>query len=69
MSDKGAEFGEPFQVVLAANDIMYTQKQKEDINAIATLDTAIGNLKKALARDTRKQMTNDWASRLQKVTD
>ena len=68
MSDKGAEFGEPFQVVLAANDIMYTQKQKEDINAIATLDTAIGNLKKALARDARKQGTNNWASRLQKVT-
>ena len=28
MSDKGAEFGEPFQDVLAANNIAYTQKQK-----------------------------------------
>ena len=68
MSDKGAEFGEPFQAVLASNSITYMQKQKGDINAIATLDTAIGNLKKALVRDTRKQGTNNWASRLQKVT-
>ena len=44
------------------------KKRKEDINAIATIDTAIGNLKKALVRDTRKVGTNDWASRLQKVT-
>ena len=33
---------------------------------MATLDTAIGNLEKALVRDTRKQGTNDWASRLEK---
>ena len=68
VSDGGAEFGEIFQKVLSANNIMYTQKDKTDINAIATIDTAIGNLKKALARDTRKQQTNNWASRLQKVT-
>ena len=67
-SDGGAEFGGPFQALLAANNIMYTQKDKADINAIATLDSAIGHLKKALARDTRKQNTNNWASRLQQVT-
>ena len=33
-----------------------------------TLDTAIGHLKNALVRGTRKAGTNDWASRLQKVT-
>ena len=33
------------------------------------MDTAIGNLKKALARVARKQRTDDWASLLQKVTD
>ena len=54
--------------MLANQNITFQQKQKDDINAIATLDTAIGNLKKALARDTRKQGTNDWASRLEKVT-
>ena len=68
VSDGGAEFSGPFQAVLAANNITYTQKQKEDVNAISTLDNSIGNLKKALARDTRKQQTNNWASRLQKVT-
>ena len=68
MSDKGAEFGEPFQAVLTANNITYTQKEKGDIHAISTLDTAIGSLKKALVRDTRKQGTNNWKSRLQKVT-
>jgi len=46
---------------------VYT-KRKEDINAIATIDTAIGQLKKALVRDTRKVGTDDWASRLEKVT-
>ena len=54
--------------MLASSNITYTQKQKGDINAIPTLDTAIGNLKKALACDTRKHGTNNWASRLQKVT-
>ena len=44
------------------------KKRKEDINAIATIDTAIGNLKKALVRITRKAATNDWASKLQQVT-
>ena len=67
-SDGGAEFGGPFQALLAANNIMYTQKDKADINAIATLDSAIGHLKKARARDTRTHNTNNLAIRLQKVT-
>ena len=40
----------------------------EDKNTIATLDVAIGKLKKARVSDTRKIGTNDWASRLGKVT-
>jgi hypothetical protein len=68
-SDLGAEFGVPFKRLLVSNGIESYQKQKEDINAIATIDTAIGNLKKAMARDARKNQTNDWAERLQKVTN
>ena len=41
----------------------------KDKNAIATMDVAIGELKKELVRDARRLGTNDWASRLQKVTD
>ena len=69
VTDAGAEWSGPFQQLLQSKGIAYQQKQKGDINAIATIDTAIGNLKKALARDTRKLNTNDWASRLQKVTN
>ena len=68
VTDKGGEFGQTFQSLLANRNIIFQQKQKDDINAIATLDTAIGNLKKALVRDTRKVGTNNWASRLEKVT-
>ena len=53
---------------IKAKDIISNQKRKEDINTIATIDIAIGNFKKALVRDTRKVGTNDWASRIQKVT-
>jgi len=67
-SDLGAEFGTPFKRLLESKGIESYQKQKADINAIATIDTAIGNLKKAMARDARKNQTNDWADRLQKVT-
>ena len=67
-SDLGPEFEGPFRQMLEANGIEYFQKRKEDINAIATIDTAIGNLKKALVRTTRKAGTNDWASKLQQVT-
>ena len=58
VSDKGAEFCGPLQAVVAADSITYTHKQKGDINAIATLDTAVDNLTKALARGTMKQRTN-----------
>ena len=67
-SDLGSEFSNQFRKLLETKGIDPRQKDKDDINAIATIDTAIGNLKKALARDTRKAGTNDWASRLQKVT-
>ena len=67
-SDQGAEFGPPFAKVLKDEGIESYQKRPEDKNAIATIDTAIGNLKKAMARDARKNHTNDWADRLRKVT-
>ena len=67
-SDLGPEFQGPFEQALKAKGIEVYTKRKEDINAIATIDTAIGQLKKALVRDTRKVGTDDWASRLQKVT-
>jgi len=67
-SDLGPEFTGPFAEALKAKGIEFSQKRKEDINAIATIDTAIGQLKKALVRDTRKVGTDDWASRLEKVT-
>ena len=67
-SDLGPEFQGPFEQALKAKGIEVFTKRKEDINAIATIDTAIGYLKKALVRDTRKVGTDDWASRLGKVT-
>ena len=67
-TDLGPDFLGPFQAALQRKGIEVSQKRKEDINAIATLDTAIGQLKKALVRDTRKIGTDDWASRLEKVT-
>ena len=66
--DLGPEFTGAFKSFIEGQGIEFSQKRKEDINAIATIDTAIGQLKKALARDTRKVGTDDWASRLQKVT-
>lgn len=67
-SDLGPEFQGPFEKALRDKGIEVSHKRKEDINAIATLDTAIGNFKKALVRDTRRVGTDDWASRLEKVT-
>ena len=68
MSDGAAEFGRLFQNMLTSNSIMYEQKRKEDPRAMSAMDSAIGRFKKALARILRKQGTNDWAGRLQKVT-
>jgi hypothetical protein len=67
-SDLGPEFQGPFEQALKAKGIEVYTKRKEDINAISTIDVAIGQLKKALVRDTRKVGTDDWASRLEKVT-
>jgi hypothetical protein len=67
-SDLGAEFQGSFEQSLKARGVEVYTKRKEDINGIATIDTAIGYLKKALVRDTRKVGTDDWASRLEKVT-
>ena len=67
-SDLGSEFQGPFAQLLQSKGIEVYTKRKEDINGIATLDTAINYLKKALVRDTRRVGTDDWASRLEKVT-
>ena len=55
--------------MLDSKGIVSFQKRPEDKNAIATLDVAIAQLKKQLARDTRRLGTDDWSSRLQKVTN
>ena len=68
-TDQGAEFDHQFQEVLARHGIDARQKDKFDINAISTIDTAIGNFKKALARDCRANHTANWQGRLQKVVD
>ena len=57
VTDKGGEFGQTFQSLLANRNITFQQKQKDDTNAIATLDTAIGNLKKGVG--TRHQEAGD----------
>ena len=68
-SDVGPEWSGDFARMLDSKGIISFQKRPEDKNAIATLDVAIGQLKKQLVRDTRRLGTNDWASRLEKVTD
>ena len=44
-----------FKELLETKGIVPRQKDKDDINAFATLDTAMCNLKKALVRDTRRR--------------
>ena len=66
---KGAGFSGECRHLLETKGILPRQKDKDDVNAISTLDTSVGHLKRALARVARKQRTNDWASLLQKVTD
>ena len=44
-----------------------TYRVRKSLRSLATIDNAIGQLKKALARDLRKSQTDDWAARLQKV--
>ena len=67
-TDVGPEWSGNFARMLDSKGIISFQKRPEDKNAIATLDVAIGQLKKQLVRDTRKLGISDWASRLQKVT-
>ena len=67
-TDQGSEFAGPFKTALEAEGIDVYTKDPQDINAIATIGTAIGNFKKALVRDTMRLGTDDWASRLDKVT-
>ena len=67
-TDQGAEFGEPFRRLMDQEGIIVHTKQKHDINAIATVDVAIGYLKRALARVARKRKTDDWADILADVT-
>ena len=42
-SDGGMEFSVEFKDLLETKGIVPRQKDKDDINEIATLDTAIGN--------------------------
>ena len=68
-TDGGSEFTNPaFRSMLEAEGITQHVKDKSDINAIATVDVAIGRLKKALARVSRAKQTDDWASILSDVT-
>ena len=60
-TDNGAEFGEPFRKILEDQGIETQQKDKFDVNAISTLDNAIGSFKKALARNCRSNRTDNWA--------
>ena len=66
-TDKGGEFtGNAFQVALRDLKIRHRLKDPQDRNAIATVDVAIANLKKALFRTGDDGIAN-WAERLDKV--
>ena len=66
-TDKGGEFtGNPFQVALRTLKIRHRVKDPMDRNAIATVDAAISNLKKALFRTGDDGIAN-WAERLDQV--
>ena len=66
-TDKGGEFtGNAFQVALRDLKIDHRLKDPKDKNAIATVDVAIGNLKKALFRTGDDGISN-WAERLDRV--
>ena len=67
-TDMGPEFGEAFKELMKQEGILTHMKRKNDLHAIATIDVAIGNLKKALARVSRKRGTDDWADLLAEVT-
>ena len=66
-TDKGGEFtGNSFQVALRTLKIRHRVKDPMDRNAIATVDAAISNLKKALFRTGDDGIAN-WAERLDQV--
>lgn len=70
LTDSGAEFtGSSFEKFAQSQGITLQHKETMDTNAIATLDVAIGNLKKALARVTRASGDDDWSVVLQKVVE
>jgi hypothetical protein len=64
-TDKGGEFGADFKRFLESEGIEVSVKTS--MRQISTIDVAIGSLKKALVRDTRKAGTDDWEERLDKV--
>ena len=65
-TDAGGEFAEVKKYMEDMNRIYRIRTSRR---SLATLDSAIGALKKALARDLRKVQTDSWASRLAKVTN
>ena len=63
-TDGAPEFSsERFQSMAQRKNIKHHIKQKEDIQAIATLDAAIQNIKKALRRRTKSKNSN-WLTEL-----
>ena len=68
LTDAGQEFQGDFeQLAKTTLGIDLRHKDPIDTNAIATLDVAIGQLKKALARVMRQSGNDDWNDVLQKV--
>mgnify|MGYP000494406349 CR=1 FL=1 len=65
-TDAGTEFLGEFGAALRTRGIKHTVK--DNLRQIATIDSAIGLLKKALVRDMRKNQTSAWSDRLEKVT-
>ena len=63
-SDAGSEFAsQRFESMLQRRNIKHRIKNKDDLNAIATLDAAIQNIKKALARRVSR-LDSDWLTEL-----
>ena len=67
VTDKGGEFEAGFRSFAEERGIKV--RVKSSMRHISTLDSAIGSLKRAMARDARRAKTDDWAERLDKVTD
>ena len=59
--------GEIVDVKKFMTDMNRVYRVRTSLRSLATLDNAIGLMKKALARDMRKHKTDDWAARLDKV--